>query len=190
MALGLSAALFSAAMVLAAIGAGERGTIAALRLTGRLAFLFFWRAYAGSALTALFGPAFKTLRQYGRELGLAFAGAILVHLGLVTWLCRMGHAPSPSVFAIFGTAAFLTILFTILSIGGLQRALGAWGCRLVRVVGLNYIAYAFAIDFTRGPFGCGVKRLIEYLPFAILAVAGPTLWLAGEASRLTARRPH
>ena len=48
------AALGLAALVLAALGPGERGTIAALQVTARFSFLLFWLAYAGGAMTALF----------------------------------------------------------------------------------------------------------------------------------------
>ncbi len=185
MASAFCAALFLAATILAAMGAGQTGTVAALRVTGRLAFLFFWPAYTGGALTALFGPTFKGLKQYGRELGLAFASVMLVHFGLVAWLCRIGHAPGESVFAIFGIAAFWTVLLVIVSIDRLRQALGAWGWWVVRVIGLNYIACAFLIDFTRDPFHGGVKHRVEYLPFAVLAATEPMLWFAAQALRLT-----
>ena len=63
------AALVLAAVVLAVLGAGERGTNAALAATARLSFLLFWAAYAGGALTALFGATFQPLKQRAREFG-------------------------------------------------------------------------------------------------------------------------
>jgi hypothetical protein len=59
----------------------------ALRMTARWSFLLFWVAYAGGALATLFGPALAPLSGRGREFGLAFAAAHLVHIGLVIWLC-------------------------------------------------------------------------------------------------------
>ena len=53
------AALALAAAVLAALGAGERGTHVALQATARLSFVLFWPAYAAAALAALFGPRFS-----------------------------------------------------------------------------------------------------------------------------------
>ena len=50
-------------IVLAAIGTGEKGTGIALHLTGRLSLLFFWPAYAGAAMAALFGPSFAVLAR-------------------------------------------------------------------------------------------------------------------------------
>ena len=43
------AALALAAAVLAALGAGERGTHVALQATARLSFVLFWPAYAAAA---------------------------------------------------------------------------------------------------------------------------------------------
>jgi hypothetical protein len=57
--------------------------VTALRLTARWSFLLFWMAYTGSAMGALFGPAFEVLARRGREFGLAYAAAHLIHLGLV-----------------------------------------------------------------------------------------------------------
>jgi hypothetical protein len=65
------AALALTGLVLAALGPGERGTHVALQATARLSFLLFWPAYAGGALTALFGTTFQPLKQRAREFGLA-----------------------------------------------------------------------------------------------------------------------
>ena len=73
----------------------------ALKATARLSFLLFWPAYVGGALTTLFGPAFEGLKQRGRDFGLAFASAHLVHIALVTWLVHIGAAPSIRTFVFF-----------------------------------------------------------------------------------------
>jgi hypothetical protein len=179
----LCAALALTGLVLAALGPGERGTHVALQVTARLSFLLFWPAYAGGALTALFGPVFQPLKQRARELGLAFAAAHLVHLGLVGWLSYIGAAPSRGAFIFFGIAALWAYLLALFSIGSLQRTLGPKGWWLLRTVGLNYIAYAFAVDFLRYPLLGDVKHSIGYLPFAILAVGGPMLCLAAFVQR-------
>jgi len=64
----------------------------ALRATARWSFLLFWLAYAGGALATLFGPKFQALAHRGRDFGLSFASAHLVHLGLVA---RHGSTTSP-----------------------------------------------------------------------------------------------
>lgn len=177
------AALGLAAGALIVSGTRQSGIHEALRATARLGFLFFWPAYAGGALVSLFGPTFQPLKRRGREFGLAFASVLLVHLGLVAWLCLIGAAPPVSTFIVFGLAAAWTYILALFSIGRLHQALGREGWRLLRVVALNYIAYAFAIDFLRNPFDGGVGLALEYLPFAIFAVVGPILALATLAQR-------
>jgi hypothetical protein len=83
MAGAFAAAAALAVAVLAAFGADERGTVFALRVTARFSFLLFWLAYTGGGLALLVGPALTPLKQRGRELGLAFASAHLVHAGLI-----------------------------------------------------------------------------------------------------------
>jgi hypothetical protein len=179
------AALVLAAVVLALLGAGERGTKAALAATARLSFLLFWAAYSGSAVTALFGVRFQPLKERAREFGLSFAAAHLVHIGLVGWLCWIGAAPPAAVFVFFGVALIFTYLLALFSIGNLQRALGPRSWWLLRTLGLNYIAFAFFVDFMKTPLHGGVKHVIEYLPFAILAIAGPLLRITAWTMRLS-----
>ena len=177
------AALAVTGLVFALLGAGERGTHVALQATARLSFLLFWPAYVGGALTTLFGSTFQPLKQRARQFGLAFASAHVVHLGLVGWLSYIGAAPSRGTFIFFGIAALWTYLLALLSIGRLQRSLGPTGWWLLSTIGLNYIAYAFAVDFLRHPLLGDVKHAVGYLPFAILAVAGPALFLAALVRR-------
>src|SRR6202021_2560392 len=139
------AALGLAALMLATLGPGERGTGVALQMTARLSFLLFWPAYAAGALTALFGPAFEPLKRRAREFGLAFAAAQLVHLALVAWLTHIGATPPLGTFVIFGVAVLWTYFLALFSIGRLQQTLGSWAWWTLHVVGLNYIAYAFAL---------------------------------------------
>ncbi|MFY9640030.1 MAG: hypothetical protein WCD20_10380 [Rhodomicrobium sp.] len=177
-------ALALAGLVLAALGAGERGTDVALQVTARLSFLLFWPAYAGGAMTALLGPAFQPLKQYARDFGLAFASALLVHLGLVAWLCYIGAAPGLTTFIFFGIAALWACLLTLFSVGRLQHRLRPKGWWLLRTIGLNYIAFAFALDFFSQPLLGSIKHSLLYIPFAVLSVFGPTLRLAAYVQRV------
>jgi hypothetical protein len=181
------AALVLAVIVLAFFGAGERGTTAGLEATGRLSFLLFWPAYSGSALTALFGATFEPLKRRARNFGLAFAAAHLVHIGLVGWLCWIGAAPGAGTFIVFGIALIFTYMLALFSIGNLQRALGPRAWWFLRVVGMNYIAYAFFRDFMKTPLQGGIDHVVEYLPFVILAIAGPMLRIAAWALRMRHR---
>jgi hypothetical protein len=177
------AALGLAALVLAALGPGERGTIAALQVTARFSFLLFWLAYTGGAMTALFGAAFEPFKKRTREFGLAFASAHLVHIALVAWLTHIGKAPPRGVFVFFGVAVLWTYLLALFSIARLQQTLGSNGWWLLRVVGLNYIACAFAKDFLGYPQFGSIKYLVGYLPFAVLSVVGPLFCLAAFLRR-------
>jgi hypothetical protein len=183
MASAFCAALGLAALVLAALGPEKHGTIVALQVTARFSFLLFWLAYAAGAMTTLFGPAFEPLKRRGREFGLAFASAHLVHLGLVAWLTYIGEAPARGVFLFFGIAVLWVYLIAVFSIPRLQKTLGPKGWWLLRVVGLNYIAYAFAKDFLGDPQLGSFKYLVTYLPFAALSVVGPLLCLAAFVQR-------
>jgi hypothetical protein len=172
------AALGLAIIVLGFEGAGVKGTEAALAATARFSFLLFLPAYAGGAMATLFGPAFLPLKRRAREFGLAFATAHLVHIGLVAWLCRLGAVPSVSTFVFFGIAALWLYLIAVFSIGRLQQKLHPTVRKFIFVVGLNYIAYAFAADFFKNPLHGGIKHTILYLPFTVLAITGPVLRLA------------
>jgi hypothetical protein len=183
MGLAFCVALGLAALTFAVLGPGVHGTVAALRVTARFSFLLFWLAYTAGAMTTLFGPAFEPLKRRGREFGLAFASAHLVHLGLVAWVTYIGHAPARGVFLFFGLAALWIYLLALFSIPRLQKALGPKGWWFLRVVGLNYIAYAFATDFLGYPQFGSFKYLVGYLPFVALSVVGPLLCLAAFVQR-------
>jgi hypothetical protein len=71
-----------AAIAFGAVGAHDRVGVA-LRVTARWSLLLFWLAYAGSAMATLWGPRFTALARHGREFGLAFASAQLVHVVLI-----------------------------------------------------------------------------------------------------------
>jgi hypothetical protein len=189
MGLALGTSLVLAVVMLAALGVGERGTDVALQATARLSFLLFWAAYAGGALTTLFGSAFGYLKLRAREFGLAFAAAHIVHICLVAWLCWIGAAPAYSTFVFFGIALIWIYLLAFLSFGTLQQALGRKWWWILRTVGMNYIAYAFFVDFTRNPLGHNLKQAVEYWPCALLSVIGPILRLAAWIRRISDSRP-
>src|SRR6185312_555476 len=189
---GFAANLCLAAIILLARGTGVHGTETALAATARTSFFWFWAAYVGSALPTLFGPVFRPAKQHGREFGLAFAAAILVHLLLVGWLCWIGSAPGKDTFILFGTAAVLTFLLAVFSIANLHVALGQKGWQLLRVVAMNFILYAFITDFMRIPSQATNWHLIEYFSLSAMAIAAPLLRLAAWGSRsrrLEASRP-
>jgi hypothetical protein len=178
MGLAFGVALALTVAVLAAFGADERGSLLGLQVTARFSFLWFWLAYTGSALCTVFGQRFLPLKQRGREFGLAFASAHLPHVGLVAWLSYIGAAPGFGTFVFFGIAVAFTYLLALFSVASLRQALGPVGWWLLRTIGLNYIAYAFAVDFLRYRNFGTAKFWIAYLPFDILSIAGPIVCFA------------
>jgi hypothetical protein len=175
-----AAALLLAIMVLAVMGADPHGIVAALRATGRLSYLLFWPAYAGGSMAKLFGPRLAPIARRARCFGLAFAAAHLVHVGLVVWLYRISPRPplSETMFWFFAVAIAWTYLLALLSVARLADAVGRGRSRLLRTVGIECIAFAFLVDFVITPLRIGVKEPMEYLPFAVLAIAAPVLRLA------------
>ena len=188
---GLGIAIILAAGVLGRNGINEDGLRLALRVTARWSFLLFWPAYCGSALATLWGQPFARMARRGREFGLAYAAAQLVHLGLVFWLFEMlSHLPIGHRLAVFfGIGIFWTYLLAIFSFGDLAEAVGPGVWRALRLAGVNYILFAFALDFVRGSLqlGHGVEPMAAYLPFALMCVAAPIMLLVAAAR--DARRP-
>ncbi len=168
------------ALAVAAAPAGRlihySGIGLALEATARFAFLLFWLAYVGAALTSLFGDAFLPLKSHARELGLSFAAAMMVHLGLVGTLCLAGHPPPLRTFVIFGAAAGCTYLLALLSVRRVREALPANAWPAIRFVAMNYILFAFILDFKRRTYG--PVEVVKYLPFFALAISAPVLRLA------------
>jgi hypothetical protein len=166
-------------------GPGERVSMA-LRATARWSFLLFWLASAGPALATLFGSRFLPLARRARDFGLAFASAHLAHLGVVAWIYFTSVVvPLRSTLIFFGIAVFWTYLLAILSWNHLSARLNPRVWRMVRTVGVEYIAFAFWTDFAMQTFADGIANFFVYLPFVTLAVAGPPLRLAAALKRLS-----
>ncbi len=171
-----------AVAVLAGYGTGPDGLRAALHITARWAFLFFWPSYVGGAMAVLFGSAFAGLARQARVLGLAFAAALMVHIGLVVWLgVVIGQIPLPGgLFWFFLVGLFFAWLLALLSFGIGTRKLG----RLFRpllFLGTTYILIAFGRDFVLGVLDQKTQHLLyaaEYVPFAFLSLIAIPLRLA------------
>jgi hypothetical protein len=179
-------ALSIAVLVLVLYGSDGKAIRLALELTARWSFLLFWLAYAGNAVAVLFGP--QVLAGLGREFGLAFASAHLVHIGLVIRLYQISvKAPlSQGLFLFFAIGLFWTYLLAALSFGG-ARSLGPlW--RPLRFACMNYILIAFGRDFVipvihPKPAQYNLGHFLFYAPFAAMCVAAPLLVLAASARR-------
>jgi hypothetical protein len=175
-------ALALAVAVLVGFGSGPDGLRLAVRITARWSFLFFWLSYTGGAMAILFGPAFTGLARQARGLGLAFATALQVHIGLVVWLgVVIGQIPLQGGTLWFFLAALLfTYLLALLSFGIAVRNLGRlW--RPLLFLGTTYILIAFGSDFVPGALDQKTQQWIyavEYVPFALLSLIAIPLRLA------------
>lgn len=182
-------ALALAVAILAVEGTDPDSLRDALRLTGRWSFLVFWLAYAGGAIAALCGSAFGRLAGRGRDLGLAYASAQSVHLGLVVWLFLITLRPPliGKALVFFVVGMIVTYILALFSVGAMSKVLGSRVWRALRIVGLNYIMFIFALDFVpraiHGTSDYGIRRLVEYAPFAAMCLAAPILVLAAAAQR-------
>ena len=178
----LGVALAATILILGTAGVGEKPTRLALEVTARWSFLLFWFAYTGNALAQLTG--WEQIGGHGRELGLSFAAAHLVHIGLVVWLSYLlGRiALTGGLLIFFLVGLFFVYLLAALSFGGVQ-AIGRQAWRVIRFVGMNYILIAFGRDFVLPilhpkPAQHTMAHFLAYAPFAALSVAAPLLVLA------------
>jgi hypothetical protein len=176
------------------LGAGPGDRVGgALRATARWSFTLFWLATVGRALATLFGGRFQALAAHARDLGLSYASAHLAHLGLVVWIYvyAMVHGtdvPPRNSLIFFGIGVFWTYLLVLLSFKPFAAKLSARTCRILRTIGVEYIALAFFVDFLNSPFQHGFAHIASYAPFVVLSVAGPLLRLAAAAKRFTELR--
>jgi hypothetical protein len=191
MGLAFGAALAMTAAVFLATGAGNHSIRLALEITARWSFMLFWLAYAGGAVARLF-PGTTILAGKGRDFGLAFAAAHLVHVGLVVRLYQISaRAPlSEGLFLFFAAGIFFTYLLAALSFGNLVQAMGTARWRMIRLIGMNYILIAFGRDFLLPvihpkPAQMNLAHFLAYLPFAVLTIAAPLLVLAATMRRPT-----
>lgn len=167
-------------------GPGHAGTVGALQLSARWAYGFFWLAYVGGALAALWGPRFQPLARRGRELGLAFAAAMLVHGAMIVRIYAISAKPPISLAsaAFFGVGLAFAYAMAALSFPRLAGVLSTRARRVFFTVGLEYIALAFLRDFFQDPFGKSLTHLIAYLPFIALGITGALLRLLFYGQRL------
>jgi hypothetical protein len=161
------------AIVFGFVDAQDRAAVA-LRVTARWSFVLFWLAYAGGAMATLWGQPFDGLARHGREFGLAFASAQLVHLGLIL------EDGAGAGMAFFWVGIVFTYLLALISLPRLRDAIGPRLWRITLVIALNYIALVFAADFIEGPLRRGgiANYPLSYLPFALMLIVGVGLRVA------------
>jgi hypothetical protein len=178
----LGGGLAIAGAILAGYGTGPAGIGQAVRYTARWSFLFFWLSYVGGAMAILFGSVFAGLARRARALGLAFATALQVHIGLVVWLGVVIHQIplQGGILLFFLVALSCTYLLALLSFGIGTRNLGRlW--RPLLFLATTYILIAFGRDFVGAALYYKTQNWVfaaEYVPFALLSVIAIPLRLA------------
>jgi hypothetical protein len=184
-----AAALVVALGVLLVKGTGQSGVGVGLRLTARVTYLFFWPAYVGGAAAALFGAPFNVVARRTRELSLAFASALLVHVGLVIWAALISP-PQPladAVMPFFAIGVIWAYLLAATSIDFVQTKLDPYFLRAFRTIGVEYIALTFFTDFVilaKHP----LQYPVLYIPFWAMLALGPLLRLAATMRQLLPSR--
>jgi hypothetical protein len=159
----------------------------ALRATARWSFLWFCLATYGGALTTLFGSRFQALARRGRDFGLAFASAHLVHVALVVWLLYTSPDPFPRLqLIIFSIGVFCIYVLAVFSLSStLSARLGPRRWQLVRTIGVEYIAFAYAFEFGSRILSGNRANALHYFPLFAAAVGGPLLRLSAWIKRRT-----
>jgi hypothetical protein len=171
-------------IVLAVLGRGIRGVTIATESVARLAFLIFWLAYTGGALAQFFGARFAVVAHRRRELGLAFAAALAVHLTFVAWLFHISFFPPVPNYVVFyfGIGAVWAYGIALASLKRVRDMMGEIAWRIFTTFGIEYIALLFFRDFVLLPHPPGLRHTLFYAPFEILIIAGPLLrWSAAIA---------
>jgi hypothetical protein len=165
----------------------------ALRWTARWSFVWFCLASCSAALGILSGQRLRPLAMRAREFGLAFAAAHLVHVALVAYMLYGATTPfarQPLIFFGIGLGFVYGMALITLS-ARLREMLGPHVWRALRIVGIEYINYAYYTDFRGATFHKGVVNFLIYAPFLALTLVGPLVRLAALIHKArAARRPR
>jgi hypothetical protein len=184
----LLVALGLAASALAGKPINRASITGALVVTARFSFLLFWPAYAGGALAALGGPRWRAWARYGREFGVAYAAAQLVHFALVGWLIPVARQPLvDGIMPFFALGAVWTAILAISSAdrGGVFDT-EIW--RVLRNLGVDYIALVFFSDLVLVPIHKRIENSSVYIVFSIAIIAGALLRVTAASVRLARAR--
>jgi len=165
-----------------------------MRWTARWSFAWFFLASWSAALGVLFGPRFRPFAARAREFGLAFASAHVVHVALVAIMLYGATTPfAREPLILFGIGVGVVYVMALITLSARLRAiLGPQGWRAFRIVGIEYINYAYYWDFRGRTFHKGAINFLIYAPFLVLTMAGPVVRAAAfiKAAMLKRARAH
>jgi hypothetical protein len=189
----VTASVVVAIAVIAVASDFDRGLRSAVSAVARVAFVPFWLSYTGGAFVALGFRSLAPARNNARELGLAFAAAIAIHVGLIGWQTMRGYPPAPQVVVIFGAAVLLTLLLSAVSFPALVRRIPSAALARFRALATTYIALVYLLDFAIRPQPGVLHYWIAYFPFAALDLLGlaarALVWLRGIREPWRGRAP-
>jgi hypothetical protein len=133
----------------------------------------------------LFGSRFQALARQGRDFGLAFASAHSVHLALVAWLLYTSSFAIPRLYLIvFSIGVFWVYVLAAFSLSGtLSARLGPRRGKILRTIGVEYLAFAFAFEFANRILDGDRANALHYFPLFAAAVGGPLLRIAATIKR-------
>jgi methionine sulfoxide reductase heme-binding subunit len=179
---GILIASLIAATVFLVSGTGIDGWRIATRLTARFSFFVFLTAFIARPLaqSARNGVTRSLLRER-RGVGLAFAGAHTVHLGVFLGYFAVGGTVPPPVVVVLGSVAYVLIgLMAATSNDWSVARFGAKKWRRLHAFGMYYVWLIFALTYlsrvSRGPLTI-VDNLLLALAVAafLLRLAAPFL---------------
>jgi hypothetical protein len=124
-------------------------------------------------MARLFGPRFAGLARRGRDFGLSFAAAQVIHVGLVIWLFYLAPGSNGGM-VFFWVGILCTYLLALISLPRIRDSVGPRLWPTLRTAATEYIALAFAADFILGPLQTNKlgTHPLTYLPFALLLLGG------------------
>lgn len=166
------------AATLLAMGTGEEGVRAVIRLTARTSVLLFAAAFAARPLRTLWKSSFTAwLRRRRRQVGLSFAVSHLLHLiAIVVLFMRWDASTSAVTVALGGLGYVFILLMAITSNDASVRWLGARRWSLLHTTG----SYLLWIIFANAYVPRGLTQP-AYAPLGLLVVGALVL-------RILARR--
>ncbi len=168
-----------------AVGVPAHRLSTALRATARWSLLWFCLATYGGALTVLFGSRFQALARRGRDLGLAFTAAHSIHTALVIWLLYSSPYNIPRLYwIVFSIGVFWVYVLATFSLSNtLSTWLGPGRWKIVRTIGVEYIAFAFIFEFANRILDGNRANALHYFPLFAAAAGGPLLRIAAAIKR-------
>jgi methionine sulfoxide reductase heme-binding subunit len=150
---------------------GTDGFRFALRLTARASFVFWFLTFVAGPLASIQQAAASPLLRWRPRLGLAFAGAHLVHMGLVLTIPLLIKIHYPAFIIVFGgTGAIIAGMLALTSFRAVRKHIALRTWKLLHRGGIWYLGIMFSYGFLWRPLTEGTVVKPLYWPFTIAIV--------------------